>query len=239
MKPATFEAQHKEVISKLKKLSSKATRDGMARYGLPSENALGVPVGKMQKLAKEIGKNHELALVLWQTGIYEARMLASFLDEPDKVTAQQMDRWCRDFDNWGIVDTVCFKLFDQTPHAWKKVQQWSRRREEFQKRAAFALLASLSVHDKKATDDHFLQCLPLIEAAATDDRNFVRKGVSWALRTCGRRNRELNVACVELAERLATSSHATARWLGKEALREFGGRVVRQKLSKTKAKEKS
>ena len=167
MKPATIEAQHKEVISKLKKLSSKATRDGMARYGLPSENALGVPVGKMQKLAKEIGKNHELALVLWQTGIYEARMLASFLDEPDKVTAQQMDRWCRDFDNWGIVDTVCFKLFDQTPHAWKKVQQWSRRRDEFQKRAAFALLASLSVHDKKATDDHFLQCLPLIEAAAS------------------------------------------------------------------------
>jgi len=233
-KPQSLDDQVDAVISKLKKLSSKGTRDGMVRYGLPSENAFGVPVGKMQQLAKEIGRNHELALALWQTGFYEARMTASFLDEPDKVTAAQMDRWCRDFDNWGIVDTVCFKLFDQTPHAWKKVTQWSSRRDEFQKRAAFALLASLSVHDKKATNEQFMQCLPLIEAAATDDRNFVKKGVSWALRTMGRRNRELNTPCVELAERLAVSSNAASRWLGKEALREFGGAVVTRKLSKSK-----
>jgi 3-methyladenine DNA glycosylase AlkD len=220
------------VITRLKRLSSKSTRDGMSRYGMPSDNALGVPVGKMQKLAKEIGRNHQLAEALWQTGIYEARMVAAFLDEPALVTPAQMDRWCRDFDNWGIVDTVCFKLFDQKPDAWKKVVQWSKKRDEFQKRAAFALLACLGVHDKKATNEQFLACLPLIEEASTDERNFVKKGVSWALRVIGRRNAELHKSCVELAERLASSGNATARSLGKEALREFKGAVVMRQLKK-------
>jgi 3-methyladenine DNA glycosylase AlkD len=220
------------VIAKLKHLSSKSTRDGMARYGLPSDNAFGVPVGKMQKLAKDIGRNHELAEALWKKGFYEARMVAAFLDEPARVTPAQMDRWCRDFDNWGIVDTVCFKLFDQTPHAWKKVVQWSKRREEFQKRAGFALLACLGVHDKSATNQQFLSCLPLIEEAATDERNFVRKGVSWALRVIGRRNLELNEAAVTLAQRLAASSDPTARSTGKEALREFKGPIVVRQLKK-------
>src|SRR6185503_6011490 len=151
---------------------------------------------------------------LWQTGVYEGQMMAALIDEPTSVTPAQMDRWCKDFDNWGIVDTVCFKLFDLTPHAWKKVGQWSRRKEEFQKRAAFALLACLGVHDKKATNEQFLRCLPLIEKAATDERNFVKKGVSWALRVVGRRNTELNDACTELATRLANSSDPTARSLG-------------------------
>jgi 3-methyladenine DNA glycosylase AlkD len=225
-------------ITKLRKLSSKSTRDGMARYGLPSANALGVPVGKIQNLGKELGRDHELAEALWQTGIYEARMLAAFVDEPELVTPTQMDRWCKDFDNWGIVDTVCFKLFDQTPHAWKKVVQWSRRSAEFEKRAAFALLACLGVHDKEATNEQFLQCLPLIKKAATDERNFVKKGVSWALRVVGRRNVELNQACVELAEELAASDNAASRSLGKEALREFRGRIVTRKLSKEKSKNK-
>jgi len=225
-------------IAKLKKLSSKSTRDGMARYGLPSDNALGVPVGKIQKLGKELGRDHELAEALWQTGIYEARMLSAFVDESELVTPTQMDRWCKDFDNWGIVDTVCFKLFDQTPHAWKKVVQWSRRSAEFEKRAAFALLACLGVHDKAATNEQFLQCLPLIKKAATDERNFVKKGVSWALRVVGRRNVELNQACVELAGELAASDNVTSRSLGKEALREFGSRVVTRKLSKEKSKNK-
>lgn len=224
--------QVNNVITRLKKLSSKSTRDGMSRYGLPSDNAFGVPVGKMQQLAKEIGRNHELAEALWTTGFYEARMVAAFVDEPSRVTPAQMDRWCRDFDNWGIVDTVCFKLFDQTPHAWKKVVQWSKRREEFQKRAAFALLACLGVHDKTASNEQFLSCLPLIEEAATDERNFVKKGVSWALRVIGRRNAELNAACVVVAKRLANSTDATSRSLGKEALREFAGPVVVRQLQK-------
>ena len=205
----------------------------MLRFGIPNDNALGVPVGKMQKLAKEVGRNHQLAEALWQTGIYEGRMMAALVDEPELVTPAQMDRWCKDFDNWGIVDTVCFKLFDLTPHAWKKVEQWARRKEEFQKRAAFALLACLGVHDKHATDEQFLRCLPLIEKASTDERNFVKKGVSWALRVVGRRNIELNKACTELATRLANTANPTARSLGKEALREFRGAVVKKRLQKT------
>src|SRR5262249_60696500 len=139
---------------------------------------------------------------------YEARMLATFVDEPELVTPAQMDRWCRDFDSWAICDTACFHLFDRTPHAWRKVAQWSRRRDEFAKRAAFALLACLALHDKNAGDEPFLKCLPLVESAAEDERNFVKKGVSWALRLIGRRNLKLNAAAVAIAKRLATSPHA-------------------------------
>jgi 3-methyladenine DNA glycosylase AlkD len=227
-----IDAQVDAVVQALKRLSSKSTRDGMLRFGIPNDNALGVPVGKMQKLAKELGPNHELAEALWQKGIYETRMMAALLDEPERVTPAQMDRWCKDFDNWGIVDTVCFKLFDQTPHAWKKVDQWAGRKPEFQKRASFALLACLGVHDKQATNEQFIRCLPLIEEAATDERNFVKKGVSWALRVIGRRNVELNKACMTLAQQLAGSTNPTARSLGKEALREFDGAVVKRKLKK-------
>jgi 3-methyladenine DNA glycosylase AlkD len=226
-----------DVVARLRKLGSKSVRDGMLRYGIPNENAFGVSVGKIQKLSKELGRNHELALALWETGFYEARMLAAFVDDPKLVTPAQMDRWCKDFDNWGIVDTVCFKLFDVTPHAWKKVEQWSKRRDEFQRRAAYALLACLGVHDKQATNEKFIACFPLIEAAATDERNFVKKGVSWALRVIGRRNLELNNAATELAQRLADSPDPTSRWLGKEALREFKRPVVRRQLeNKTKRK---
>src|ERR1044071_9389136 len=229
-----------EVVARLRKLGSQSVRDGMLRYGIPNEDAFGVSVRKIQKLSKELGRNHELALALWETGFYEARMLAAFVDDPKLVTCAQMDRWCKDFDNWGIVDTVCFKLFDVTPHAWKKVEQWSKRRDEFQRRAAYALLACLGVHDKQATNEKFIACFPLIEAAATDERNFVKKGVSWALRVIGRRNLELNNAATELAQRLADSLDPTSRWLGKEALREFKRPVVRRQLeNKLKKKMKS
>ena len=162
-----------------------------------------------------------LAAALWETGWYEARLLTSFVDEPARVTPEQMDRWCRDFDNWGICDTLCFHLFDRTPHAWPKVAQWSGASEEFVKRAAFALLASLAGHDKKAADEQFLETLPWIERAATDERNFVKKGVSWALRMTGRRNPSLNAAAVEVAQRLAASPEPAARWIGKDALKDF------------------
>src|SRR5687768_9106395 len=133
-----------KAVATLKGLANRKTRDGMARYGLPSDRAFGVPVGAIQKLGKELGKSHELALALWQTGWYEARMLAAFVDEPDRVTPAQMDEWCRDFDNWGICDTVCFHLFDRSPHAFAKVKKWATRRAEFEKRTAFALLACLA-----------------------------------------------------------------------------------------------
>ena len=218
------------VIAELKRLGTKKTRDGMARYGLPSDKAFGVPVGTMQKLAKRLGRSHELALALWETGWFEARMLAAFVDEPECVTPAQMDRWCKDFDNWGICDTVCFHLFDRTPHAFRKVDQWSVRPGEFVKRGGFALLACLALHDKSANDKEFAGRLPLIESGAADERNFGKKGISWALRLIGRRSLDLNAAAVALARRLFESPHAGARWVGRDALRELTSPAVLRRL---------
>ena len=223
------------VLSALEKLSNKRIRDElMPHYGINAKKAFGIGMASIHELARKLGRNHELALSLWQTGWYEARLLAAFVDEPSQVTAAQMDQWCRDFDNWGIVDTVCFKLFDKTPFAFAKVTQWSKRKAEFEKRAAFALLASLSVHDKKAPTEAFSRCLPLIEKAASDNRNFVKKGVSWSLRTVGRRNVELHHEAVELSRRLATSVIASERWIGKTALKELTSAPV---LARIKARQ--
>jgi 3-methyladenine DNA glycosylase AlkD len=216
-----------EVVAWLQKHATTATRDGMARYGLPSDKAFGVPVGVMKKQAKLLGRDHELALGLWETGWYEARMIATFLAEPGEMTPQQMDQWCNDFDNWGICDTACFHLFDRTPHAWKKVSLWAKRREEFVKRAAFALIASLSVHDKEADDEAFMKGLRFIEKAATDERNFVKKGVNWSLRCVGKRNANLHAAAISVAESLATSDDPSAKWIGKDALRDLAKRKPR------------
>lgn len=221
-----------EVVAALKKKATKATRDGMARYGIPSDNAFGVPVGVMRKLAKELGRDHELALGLWETGHYEARMMAAFLDDPAEVTSAQMDRWCREFDSWAICDTVCFALFDRTPHSWGKIAGWARKRDEFVRRAAFALLASLTVHDKDADDEPFAAGLLLIEPAASDERNFVKKSVNWALRSIGKRSPALHTASVAIAQRLAESSDATARWIGKDALRDLASPATVRRLAK-------
>jgi 3-methyladenine DNA glycosylase AlkD len=204
----------------------------MARYGIVAPKVFGVSMATMQPFAKRLGRDHELALALWDTGWFEARILTAFVDEPERVTSSQMDRWVRDFDNWAICDTLCFKLFDRTPHAWRKVEQWSKRRDEFVKRAAFALLASIALHDKRAPDAPFVKSLELIEKHATDDRNFVKKGVSWALRTIGGRNQALNVAATETARRLAASSNATARWVGKDALKDITRPMVLQRIAR-------
>lgn len=221
-----------EVLQWLEKHGSKRVRDEMlTRYGITAPKAYGVKVGMLHKLAKLIGRDHALALKLWETGWYEARMLTAFIDEPARVTSAQMDRWARDFDNWAIVDTLCFKLWDQLPHAWAKVEKWANRREEFIRRAGFALLACLALHGEHE-DEKFLRTLPLIERHATDERNFVKKGISWALRSIGRRSRKLNTACVDLAQRLTGSESAAARWVGRDALRDLapaGGRKTRKK----------
>ena len=212
----------KAALAWLEEHSSKKIRDEMLpRYGIDAPKAFGVSVANLHKLAKITGRNHEFALALWKTGWYEARMLAALVDEPERVTPSQMDQWCRDFDNWGICDTVCFKLFDQTPHAYKKVEQWAKRRDEFVKRGAFALMASLALHDKEEPDDRFAKWFPLIEQGAADERNFVKKGVSWALRAVGKRNAKLKSAAVKLAQRLSKSEQASARWVGKDALRDL------------------
>jgi 3-methyladenine DNA glycosylase AlkD len=223
--PARAEAETTDaatVVSRLRKLGKKSVRDGMARYAIPSDKALGISVGELRKLGKDLGPSHALSLELWATDIYEARMLACFVAEPERLTPGQMDRFCKDFDNWAICDTACFHLFDRSPHAFAKVARWHDRRSEYEKRAAFALLASLALHAKKLGDEPFLECLPLIERAASDERNFVKKGVSWALRGIGaRKSPTLKAAARALASRLASSSDATARWVGKDALRDL------------------
>ncbi|MGH7585016.1 MAG: DNA alkylation repair protein [Gemmatimonadales bacterium] len=228
----TQAARVREVLGWLERRDSARTREEMrTRYGITAPKAYGVSVGTIQQLAKQLGRDHELAAALWATGWYEARMLTAFIDDPEQVTAAQMDRWAADFDNWGICDTLCFNLFDRTPLAWKQLEPWSRRREEFVKRAAFALLAGLALHDKAAADAPFLRGLKLVEREAQDERNFVRKGVSWALRVVGRRNQALNEAAVEVSKRLADADAPAAQWVGRGALRELTGSVVRRKLA--------
>ncbi len=220
----------REVLVWLERRGTQRNRDGMARYGIRAPKMFGVSVSMIQQLSKRLGRDHDLAAALWETGWYEARMLTSFVDDPARVTPAQMDRWARDFDNWAICDTVCFHLFDRTPHAWQKVEQWSRRRDEFVKRAAFALLASPALHDQRTGDAPFARSLVLVERAASDERNFVKKGVSWGLRSVGRRNEALHAAAVELARRLAESPEPAARWVGKDALRDLTRVAVRRRL---------
>jgi len=219
---APAEASAQACLATLKKLSTKKDYGNLKRFGIVATKAFGVSMANIQKAAKPLGRNHSLAEALWKTGWYEARMLASLVDEPERVTPAQMDRWCRDFDNWGICDTVCFKLFDQSPHALTKVRQWSASKEEFVKRGAFALLASVALHDKSAPDAAFLRTLPLIERAATDERHFVKKGVSWALRAIGHRSPKLRTAAIETGERLAAAADPTARWIGRDTLKDLG-----------------
>jgi 3-methyladenine DNA glycosylase AlkD len=225
-----------DAVAWLEKRGSKRIVDEMStRYGIHTTKAFGIRVGTIQQLAKQLGRDHALAEALWETGWYEARLLTSWVDEPDRVTAAQMDRWARDFDNWGIVDTLCFHLFDRTPHAWRKVEQWSGRREEFVKRAAFVLLACLAAHDKEKGDAAFVEALHLIEREAGDERNFVKKGVSWALRMIGRRSKTLNEAAVETARRLVESTEPAARSVGKEALRELTSPKLRRQVASRRA----
>ena len=221
-----------EVMAWIRKTGSPTVRSGMARYGLPTANAAGIPVGVLRAEAKRIGPAHSLALGLWKTGSFEAQLLAPMLGEPGLLTPAQMDAWCRDFDNWGTVDTACFTLFDRSPHGWKMAAKWAKQKGEFQKRAGFVMMACLAAHDKTANDAAFMKFFPLIERGASDDRNLVKKGVSWALRHLGHRNAALHAAALETATRLSNSKHATERWVGKDALRDLTRPLVIAKVAK-------
>jgi 3-methyladenine DNA glycosylase AlkD len=216
----------------LKSHATRATLDGMARFAIPSDKAYGVSMKDIKALGKKLGRNHELAIALWATEVYEARMLASFVGDPAALTSAQMDRWCKEFDNWAICDTMSFNLFDRTPHAWSKVSAWSKKRNEFEKRTAFALLWSLTVHDKQASDEQFVRGLAFVERAADDPRNFVKKAVNMALRAVGKRNRALNTKALEVARRLARSANDTTRWIGMDAVRELSSKSVIQRLAR-------
>lgn len=208
-----------DLVAMLEARADPAIREGMKRFGIvTADRTLGLSVGDIRALAKPYRKNHALALELWETGIYEARFLAVAIDDPAQVTPEQMDHWRSAFDNWATCDTACFDLFDRTPYAFDAIDRWANLNEEFGRRAAFALLASVALHLKKLPDQPFLDRLPLIDAAASDSRNFVKKGVNWALRAVGRRSPGLHRASVTLSERLAASQIASERWVGKDAL---------------------
>jgi 3-methyladenine DNA glycosylase AlkD len=199
-----------------------ATFDNMSsRYGIHTDRALGVPMARMKVLAKELGTDHALAAELWASGWYEARIVASMVDDADDVTPEQMDAWCEDFDNWAIVDTVCFNLFDRTAHSWSKVDQWAASDREFTKRAGFALLWSLALHDKVTHDDQFVHGLELVEREAGDGRHLVDKAVGMALKAIGKRRTSLTVAAIAVAERLAASEDPAMRRIGRPALNEL------------------
>lgn len=226
-KPADVDA----VLKALERAGSKKARAEMApRYGIVVDQAWGVPMAQIKAIAKPLGKDHLLAQKLWDSGCYDARLLASMVDDPALVTPAQMDRWRRDFDNWGVADTVCFNLFDRSPHAFAMIAKWAKLNDEFGRRAAFALLACVALHNKNADEKALRACLPLIEAAATDERNFVKKGVNWALRAVGERNAALNAACITLARKLAASGNATARWVGRDALKALTGPAMAKRL---------
>jgi len=217
----------------LKRLKSKARPDqieGMARYGMTAEGRLGVSVPEMRKLAKELGKDYDLALTLWKTGIPEARIVAALVGEPERLTEEQMEDWVKDINSWDVCDQVCMNFFDRSPLAWKKIVDWSARDEEFVKRTAFSLIASLAVHDKKATDQTFMDLLLLIKRESVDPRNFVKKAVNWALRSIGKRNLNLNKAALEAAEVISQLDSKSARWIASDALRELQSDSVQNRL---------
>jgi 3-methyladenine DNA glycosylase AlkD len=209
------------VIAWLERTGTPKGRAAMARYGIPDTRAFGVAVGALKTYAKPIGKDHALAEALWKSKYYEARILASYVGDPALLTAKQMDAWASDFDSWAVCDTVCFHLFDRTPLAWPRAHTWAGARAEFKKRAAFALLWGLTVHDKTAKDALFLQCLPLIERGAEDERDYVKKGVDMALRALGKRNLKLRAAAIELAQGMSQSKLGAQAWIGRSALREL------------------
>jgi 3-methyladenine DNA glycosylase AlkD len=220
-----------EVLAWLQQHGTRRVADGMARYGIvTADRVAGVSVGDLQKLGKRLGRDHALAAGLWASGWYEARMLAAFVDDPELVTRRQMNAWAADFDNWATCDHSCFNLFDRSPLAWEAAPQWAKSPREFVRRAGFALMACLALHDKTTEDDQFLVFLPLIERGAGDERNFVKKGVSWALRAIGRRSQALYQAAVAVARRLAESDEAAARWVGKDALRDLSKAKVRARM---------
>jgi 3-methyladenine DNA glycosylase AlkD len=214
-------ARAEEILSELRLQGDPASAAGMARFGIQGKEVLGVKIPVLRKLAKDHKRDHELAQALWDTGVHEARLLAGFIDDPKQVSESQMEAWVLDFDSWDLCDQVVGNLFDKTGFAYRKAHEWSRREEEFVKRAGFVMMASLAVHDKKAPDEFFLDFLPVIVREATDDRNFVRKAVNWALRQIGKRNQRLGRIAIETAEQIQSLDSKTARWIAADALREL------------------
>jgi 3-methyladenine DNA glycosylase AlkD len=209
------------LLAALRAHANPANVAGMARYGIRTAGTLGVPMPVLRRLAKEAGRDHRVAEELWQSGIHEARILATLVDDPARVTARQMDRWARGLDSWDVCDQACQNLFRYTPMAFAKAAQWAGAKPEFVRRAGFSLMAGLAVKATNAEDAQFAAFLPLIAAAAGDERNLVRKAVNWALRQVGKRNRRLHRLAMATAMEIAAQGSRPARWIAADALREL------------------
>jgi 3-methyladenine DNA glycosylase AlkD len=219
------------IVQELKRLGSPKAKDSMSRFGIRTSSALGISIPQLRNLAKKIGTDHGLALKLWKTKIHEARILASMIDDPSQVTQAQMEEWAVGFDSWDLVDNCCGNLFDKTPFPVPKAHEWSMRTGEYVKRAGFALMAELAVHDKKASHQAFLEFLPVIVREASDDRNFVKKAVNWALRQIGKRNVVLNEAAIRTSMTIRDLDSRSAKWIAADALRELRSPAVKKKLA--------
>ena len=226
--------QYSEIIQKIKSLANPKNVEGMARFGINPTNTYGVSVPVLRKMAREAGRDHELALELWSSGIHEARLLACFIDRPDMVTEEQMESWVKDFDSWDVCDQCCSNLFDRTLAAHEKAVAWCEREEEFVRRAGFVLMACLAVHDKKADDQAFVKFMSLMKKYATDERNFVKKAINWALRQIGKRNLNLNEMAIKTAGEIKQIDSKSARWIAGDAIRELTGEKVQRKLAGVK-----
>ncbi len=220
----------KKIVKELQSLSDPEAIEGMARFGISSENTYGVSVPELRRIAKSHRKNHELALELWSSRIHEARILASMVDDPGLVTEAQMDSWVEEFDSWDVCDQTCLNLFDKTPFAYKKAVEWAGRDDQFVKRAGFALMACLAWHDKEAKDNRFRPFFKVIENNSTDGRNYVKKSVNWALRQIGKRNRTLNRDAIATARRIKAIDSKSAKWIAADAIRELTSKAVQNKL---------
>jgi 3-methyladenine DNA glycosylase AlkD len=222
------------VLSELRGLGTQRNIDGMAHFGIRAENVYGVSKPLLDNLAKRIGRNHQLAVKLWSTGNHDARILAGLIADPFEVTSALMDSWVRDFNNWDVCDGTCCHLFVFAKPAWSRALLWTKRQDEFQKRAGFALVAYLAYRDKSAPDGQFEKFLKIIERKSSDERNFVRKAVNWALRNIGKRNLHLNRAAIATALRIQKSESRAARWIAGDALRELRGDAVQSRLRRKK-----
>lgn len=218
-----------DILDKLNKLADPKDKKGMERYGINTDNALGISIYKLRALIKKIPKNHGLSIELWNSGIHEARILASMVDLPGEVTEAQMESWVKDFDSWDVCDLVCSNLFDKTKFAYKKAFEWSSRYEEYIKRAGFVMMAALSVHDKKADNSKFTQFFPIIIRESTDKRKYVIKAVNWALRQIGKRNNALNKQAMETANKIKKIESGAARWIAADAIRELKSEKVQKR----------
>ena len=221
-----------DVLDRLQSKAKPEQLEGMAKYGMTVEKRLGVSVPDMRKLAKELGRDHKLALDLWRTGIAEARILAGMVGDPAKLTDEQMEEWVKDINSWDVCDQVCMNLFEKNQLAWQKIIDWSEREEEFVKRTAFSLMACLAWHDKKASDEKLIELLPVITRAATDERNFVKKAVNWALRNIGKRNLTLNQTAMNTAREIQRLDSKAARWIAADAIRELESDAIQSRLKR-------